>query len=240
MSEPVCLVTGVGPGTGVAICRRFAAGGYRVAMLARRLERLRGFEAEIEGATAYEADVTDRDGLEQVLDSVRQDLGTPTVIVHNAVRGTFGNVMEIDASDLEQNFRVNVLGLLHLTQLAVPAMVDRGKEGESGGGGAIIITGNTSARRGRANFAGFAPTKAAQRILAESMARHLGPQGIHVAYVIIDAVIDSPRARERMSDRDETFFTKPSAIAETAWQLAHQDSSGWSFEVDLRPFTEQW
>ena len=234
MSEPVCLVTGVGPGTGVAICHRFAAGGYRVAMLARRLERLRGFETDIDGASAYEADVTDRDRLEAVLERVRRDLGTPTVIVHNAVRGTFGNVMEIDASDLEQNFRVNVLGLLHLTQLAVPAMVD------GGDGGAIVITGNTSARRGRENFAGFAPTKAAQRILAESMARHLGPQGIHVAYVIIDAVIGSPRTRERMSERDETFFTKPSAIADTVWQLAHQDSSGWSFEVDLRPFAEKW
>ncbi|MEE9254485.1 MAG: SDR family NAD(P)-dependent oxidoreductase [Pseudomonadales bacterium] len=233
MSDPVCLVTGVGPGTGVAICRRFADGGYRVAMLARRLERLRSFETDIDGATAYEADVTDRDRLEEVLDRVHEELGTPTVIVHNAVRGTFGNVMEIEASDLEQNFRVNVLGLLHLTQLGVPAMID-------GDGGAIIVTGNTSARRGRGNFAGFAPTKAAQRILAESMARHLGPQGIHVAYLIIDAVIGSPRTRERMSERDETFFTKPSAIADTVWQLAHQDSSGWSFEVDLRPFTEQW
>lgn len=233
MSEGVCLVTGAGPGTGAAICRRFAAGGYRVAMLARKLDRLQSLEKEIEGSRAYQADVTERERLEEVLGDVRRELGTPSVIVHNAVRGTFGNVMQIRAADLEENFRVNVIGLLHLTQLAVPAMTDAG-------GGAIIVTGNTAAQRGSENFAGFAPTKAAQRILAESMARHLGPQGIHVAYVIIDAVIESPRARERMPERDETFFIKPSAIADTVWQLAHQDRSGWSFEVDLRPFGEQW
>lgn len=233
MTDPVCLVTGVGPATGAAITRRFAEGGYRVAMLARRLERLRTLEAEIDNTRAYQADVTDRKRLAEVFDAVGNDLGAPRVIVHNAVRGTFGNVLDLEPADLEKNFRVNVLGLLHLTQIAAPAMID-------GDGGAIIITGNTAARRGRANYAGFAPTKAAQRILAESMARHLGPQGIHVAYVIIDAVIDSARARERMTERDDTLFIKPSAIAETVWQLAHQDPSGWSFEVDLRPFTEQW
>ena len=202
-------------------------------MLARRLERLQTLESEIDNTRAYQVDVTDRKRLAEVFEAVGRDLGPPKVIVHNAVRGTFGNVLDLEPADLEQNFRVNVLALLHLTQIAAPAMID-------GDGGAIIITGNTAARRGRANYAGFAPTKAAQRILAESMARHLGPQGIHVAYVIIDAVIDSARARERMIDRDDTFFIKPSAIAETVWQLAHQDPSGWSFEVDLRPFTEQW
>ena len=108
------------------------------------------------------------------------------------------------------------------------------------GGGAIVVTGNTSARRGMPAFAGFAPTKAAQRILAESMARSLGPRGIHVSYVVIDAVIDLPWTRRRMPDAPDDFFAQPAAIADTVWHLAHQEKSAWSFEVDLRPFGEKW
>ena len=89
-------------------------------------------------------------------------------------------------------------------------------------------------------FAAFAPTKAAQRILAESMARRLGPDGIHVAYVVIDAVIDVPWTRKAYGDRPDDFFTKPAAIADTVWFLAHQDRSAWSFEVEVRPFGETW
>jgi NAD(P)-dependent dehydrogenase (short-subunit alcohol dehydrogenase family) len=95
----------------------------------------------------------------------------------------------------------------------------------SAGRGTIIVTGNTSALRGRAGFAGFAPTKAAQRILAESMARDLGPKGVHVAYIIVDAVIDVPRMRERFKGKPDEFFVKPAAIAEEAWHLTQQDRS---------------
>ena len=94
------------------------------------------------------------------------------------------------------------------------------------------------ANGGRAR--GFAPTKAAQRILAESMARSLGPRGVHVAYVVIDAVIDVPWTRERFAGKPDEFFAKPDDIAETIWHLAHQPRSAWSFEVDLRPFGENW
>src|SRR6185436_12013035 len=112
-------------------------------------------------------------------------------------------------------------------------MSERGK-------GAIIVTGNTSALRGRPNFAGFAPTKAAQRILAEAMARDLGPKGVHVAYVVIDAVIDVPWARERFKDKPDDFFIAPAAIADEAWHLASEPRSAWSFNVEIRPFGETW
>jgi short-subunit dehydrogenase len=105
------------------------------------------------------------------------------VLVHNAVGGAWGSFQDIDPKVLNANFQVNTMALLHLARRLAPAMVEAGK-------GAIVATGNTSALRGRPNFAGFAPTKAAQRILAEAMARELGPKGIHVAYVVIDAVID--------------------------------------------------
>ena len=102
------------------------------------------------------------------------------------------------------------MALLHLARRLAPAMIDAGE-------GAIIVTGNTSALRGRAKFAGFAPTKAAQRILAEAMARELGPKGVHVAYVVIDAVIDSPRQRERFPARPTFWFTTPSAAPSAAF-----------------------
>jgi NAD(P)-dependent dehydrogenase (short-subunit alcohol dehydrogenase family) len=106
------------------------------------------------------------------------------------------------------------------------------------GDGAIIVTGNTSALRGKPWFAHFAPTKAAQRILAEAMARELGPKGVHVASIVIDAVIDVPWTRERFPDKPDEFFIKPAAIAAEAWRVVEQDRSAWSFNVEVRPFGE--
>jgi NAD(P)-dependent dehydrogenase (short-subunit alcohol dehydrogenase family) len=108
------------------------------------------------------------------------------------------------------------------------------------GNGTILVTGNTSAVRGKANFAGFAPTKAAQRILSESIARDLGLRGIHVAYALIDAVIDVPRMRERLREAPDGFFVNPSAIADELWHLYKQDRSAWSILTELRPFGEKW
>jgi len=102
------------------------------------------------------------------------------------------------------------------------------------------VTGNTSALRGKASFAGFAPTKAAQRVLAQSMARDLGPKGIHVAYFVIDAVIDVPWTRQMYSSKPDEFFIRPAAIADEVFHVAHQDRSAWAFDVELRPFGESW
>ena len=233
MSRPIALVTGVGPGTGAAIARRFSAGGYGVAMLARSGERLAALEREIAGARGYVCDVTDEKQLDAVLSSVRTELGTPSVLIHNAVGGAFGNFLEIDPQLLNRNFQVNAMALLYLARRLAPAMIEAGT-------GAIIASGNTSALRGKANFAGFAPTKAAQRILAEAMARELGPKGVHVAYVLIDAVIDLAWTRQRWPKAPGEFFIKPAAIADEIWHLAHQDRSAWSFNVEIRPFGETW
>ena len=125
------------------------------------------------------------------------------------------------------------MALMHLARLTTPAMVEAGE-------GALIVTGNTSAQRGKALFAGFAPTKAAQRILSESLARDLGPKGVHVAYLIIDAVIDVPWARERFKDAKDDFFISPTSIAAEVFHLAHQPRDAWSFLAEVRPFHEPW
>jgi NAD(P)-dependent dehydrogenase (short-subunit alcohol dehydrogenase family) len=233
MTDPVCVISGVGPGTGSALARRFATGGHRVAMLARNPQRLVELERELPYSKGYACDVSDAAQVEATADRIERDLGVPTTLVHNAVGGAFGSFLEIDPALLNRNFQVNTMGLLYLARRLTPAMI-------SAGSGNVIVTGNTSALRGKPSFAGFAPTKAAQRILAESMARELGPKGVHVAYIIIDAVIDVPWTRERFKDRPEDFFIKPGAIAEEAWHLTQQDRSGWSFNVELRPYGESW
>lgn len=227
--KPLALVTGVGPGTGAAVVRRFAEGGYRVAMLARDADRLAALESEIPDSVALPCDVSDVAALESAIARV----GHPDVVVHNAVGGAFGTFDQIEAKVLQRNFEINTMALFHLARLTTPAMIAAGK-------GALIVTGNTSAQRGRATFAGFAPTKAAQRILAESLARDLGPKGVHVAYLIIDAVIDVPWQRERLPDAADDFFTSPASIAGEVFHLAHQPRDAWSFLAEVRPFHEPW
>ncbi len=232
MSDEVCLITGVGPGTGAALARRFAEG-YRVALLARNAERLAALEKELPSARAFPCDVADQAQLAASFEKVRSELGDPKIVLHNAVGGAFGDFASIDPEVLRRNFEVNTMALLHLARLATPAMIEAGR-------GAILCTGNTSTYRGKAHFAGFAPTKAAQRILAESMARSLGPQGVHVAYLAIDAVIDVPWTRKAMPDRPDSFFCQPSEIADEAWHIVHQPRSAWTFDVMIRPDGENW
>ena len=234
MSDKLCLITGVGEGTGASVARRFARDGYRVVMLARNRDRLEKLEQELPGARSYAFDIADIDRLVEVCRQVTQDLGTPDAVVHNAVRATFAGFMEAEPEALEKNFRVNTTSLLHLAREFTPQMIERGS-------GAIVVTGNTSALRGVPRYALFAPTKAAQRILAQSLARELGPKGIHVAYVVIDAAIDTPWTRVPFNpDEPEEFFSKPDAIAEEVFHVAHQDRSTWSFDVEIRPFGEKW
>jgi NAD(P)-dependent dehydrogenase (short-subunit alcohol dehydrogenase family) len=232
-SKPVALITGVGPGTGSALARRFAADGYAVAMLARDRDRLAALEAELPDARAYICDVADEAAVKATVASVRSEMGAPEVLIHNAVGGGWGTFLDIKPEMLNRNFQINTMGLLYLAQALAPDMVAAGK-------GAIIATGNTSAQRGRALFAGFAPTKAAQRILAESMARDLGPKGVHVAYVLIDAVIDVPWTREAFPDKPDDYFIQPVDIAAEVAHVVAQPRSAWSFNVEIRPFGEVW
>ena len=227
--KPLALITGVGPGTGNALVKRFAAGGYRVAMLARSGERLAQLQREVADTIAVPCDVTDAAALAGAIDQI----GSPQVVVHNAVGGAFGNWQQIDAETLRRNIEINTMALYHLAHLTAPAMIEAGR-------GALIVTGNTSALRGSASFAGFSPSKAAQRILAESLARDLGPKGVHVAYLIIDAVIDVPWARQRYHDKDDAFFISPNSIAAEVFHLAHQPKDAWSFLAEVRPYAEKW
>lgn len=243
MSEQLALVVGVGGATGAAIARRFSSGGYRVAMIARNAERLGALETEIENAHAYPCDVGDLEQLEATVTRVQEELGAPNVLVHNAVSATFAKLLDASVEELERNFRVNTTSLFLLAQKLAPAMIERGH-------GAIMVTGNTSSFRGVPRRAAFAPTKAAQRILAQSLAKDLGPKHIHVGYITIDAVIDAPwletaagahaRPPADWPHKPEEFYADPKAIADEVYHIAHQHWSTWSFDHVIRPFTEHW
>ena len=245
-NDALCLITGVGDATGSALARRFAAGGYRVAMIARNATRLERLAAGVDGALAYPCDVADLDALSRTVAKIQLEAGDVEVLVHNAVAHTFGRFLDSPPAELEHNFRVNTTALLYLARAVAPQMIDNAR-------GSIIATGNTASHRGVPDYALFAPTKAAQRVLCESLARELGPKRVHVAYLTIDAPIDAGwlgrTDRERPAwlvppedwpwDRDD-FFAQPNAIADEAWHLAHQHPSAWSFETTIRPFAERW
>jgi NADP-dependent 3-hydroxy acid dehydrogenase YdfG len=223
----------VGPGTGAALARRFAAADHAVALLARTTQTSETLVRELSGARAYACDATDAASVASTIAAIERDQGPIAVVAYNAGSGTWGTVETIAPAALEAAFRINTLGLLHVTQAVVPGMIARG-------GGAIVVTGATASRRGSARAAGFAPAKAAQRSLAESMARQLWPKGIHVSLVIVDGVIDLARTRAAMPDKPDSFFVKPDDLAATAYHLATQPRSAWSFEVEARPFGETW
>jgi NAD(P)-dependent dehydrogenase (short-subunit alcohol dehydrogenase family) len=234
MAKPVCVVVGVGSGNGAAIARRFAADGYAVGLVARTAELSQALVAEI-GASArfHRADASDPGALAGALAALQRELGEVDVLVYNAGSGVWGDVEEVTPQDFEAAWRVNALGALVASQAVIPSMRRRGY-------GSIVLVGATASRRGGPRSAAFSSAKGAQHHLAESMARHLWPAGIHVALVMIDGVVDLPSTRKRLPDKPDAFFVRPDDVAETIAGIVRQPRSTWSFEVEARPFGESW
>lgn len=232
-TKRVCAVVGVGPGNGAAFARRFAAEGYRVALLSRSTELSGALAAELGDARAYACDVGDARSVARAFGAVREELGEVDVVVYNAGSGVWGTLDEVSADAFEAAFRVNALGAFLVAKEVVPAM-------RRAGHGAFLFVGATASRRGVPRTTAFAPAKAAQRAFAESLARQLWPSGIHVAILILDGVVDLPATRARMPDKPDDFFVKPADVADLAFRLTEQPRSAWSFEVEARPFGETW
>ncbi len=233
MAKAVCAIVGVGKGNGAALARAFAAEGMALALLARGTDFTTGLARELGNARVYACDASDPPSIAAAFAQIRSDLGEPSVLVYNAGSGMRGDVETITLETFESSWRVNALGALATSQEVLGAMVAAGK-------GTIIFIGATASLRGGPNSAAFAPAKSAQRSLAESMARSLGPKGVHVGLLVIDAVVDLPKTRERMTDKPSDFFIKPEDIAQTAVFLANQPRSAWTFEMAVRPFGEKW
>ena len=233
MSRPLCVIAGFGPGNGRALCDRFLSAGHRIAIMARDAGRLEQHAGTSEQITAWPCDLSDPAAIAATFGQLLDGEGVPDVLVYNAGSGLFGAALDTPLDDFESAWRINALGLLATAQAVAPAMTERGS-------GCILVTGATASLRGGANFAAFASAKAAQRNLTQSLARSLGQRGVHVALVIVDGVVDMPRAREMMADKPDSFFLRPEDIAETYFHLSQQRPSAWTFELDLRPSSEAW
>jgi len=230
--RPVCVIVGVGPGTGAALVHRFASE-YRVAMIARSADRLEALAVEVDGAFSYPCDVGDGEAFIATLQRIGDELGSPSVAIHNPVVGARGSYDQLDPAILAESLLTNAMSLLHLAQQLVPPMVEAGA-------GVLLCTGSTGAYEGSVAMTGYAPSRAAQRTLAESIAKTVAPQGVHVAYLVIDGVIDTASMRGYYPNEAEDFFMQPAVVAEECWRLVHQPRSAWSFRAEIRPAHRRW
>ena len=233
--RPAAMVVGVGPGLGFALVKRFAKAGMAVAMAARAKEHLEQLlrKEPVEGARAYACDATDKGSVGRLFQEAEHDLGAPELVVFNAGAFEPGGVLDIAPADFERCWRVGCFAGFLVGQVAARGMVKAGR-------GTILFTGATAALRGGANFANLAVPKFGLRALAQSMARELGPKGIHIGHVIIDGQILSERYRHLEAERGPDSLLHPDAIAETYYQLHAQPRSAWTLELDLRPWCEKF
>ncbi|EAW37491.1 SDR family NAD(P)-dependent oxidoreductase [Lyngbya sp. PCC 8106] len=237
MVVPVAVVLGVGSGLGAAVAYQFARQGYAVALMARNLDHLTPVEQEIkqfgETAISVTVDATDIIQVAEAFAEVQAELGTPEVLIYNAGMLQIGGILELTPEQFEQSWKVNCFGAFLAAQQVLPAMVEQAK-------GTIIFTGATAAIRGSARFSALAVGKFGLRALAQSLAREFGTQGVHVAHVMIDGLIDTPRVREMFPQREPDTLILPDAIAKTYWQLHQQSATGWTLEMDIRPSVEKF
>lgn len=236
MAEPeAVLVVGAGPGLGAAVARRFAEAGMPVAVSTRTEGTVEAIASQINSAggtaKAFAADATDEDAVIALFDRVEKELGPIGITVFNAGAFARATVLETPAEDFEKYWRIGCFGGFLVAREAARRMLPRKQ-------GTILITGATAALRGSANFVNLAVGKFGLRALAQSMARELGPAGIHVAHVIIDGVIAAEHRDQTSKTPDDLL--SPEAIAQTYFELYSQHRSAWTLEVDLRPWVERF
>jgi NAD(P)-dependent dehydrogenase (short-subunit alcohol dehydrogenase family) len=240
----LALLFGVGPGLGSAVAHRCARGGMAVAVSARDPVRIEGMLGELAAAGAADArafgcDVSSERFVEETFREVVEQMGVPRLVVFNAGAFVRQSITETDADEFERCWRVGCMGGFLVGRAAARDMLAAPPD-PSGKRGTIIFTGATASLRGGAGFHNLAVGKFGLRALAQSMARELGPQGIHVAHAIVDGQIRAEHRGQAYSEaqRGQDALLHPEAIAETYWQLHQQHRSAWTHEIDLRPFCE--
>ncbi len=247
------VIAGVGPGLGESLARKFVGEDCRVGLFARSADYLdelatalndaHGLETAAERpervALAVPTDLTVPAEIREGFAAVREAFGPVDVLVNHASAAAWDGLRDQDPADFRRALAVGPEAALHCSQAAVADMLDEDRPAEERGG-TVLFSGATTSVRGREGAVGFSAAKFACRGMAESMARELGPEGIHVAHVVIDGQILTPAARERMGDRGEETYLDPDAIAASYWHLVEQDRSSWTLELDLRPHVEEF
>jgi len=225
------LIVGAGSGLSAALARLFSQEGMRVALAARTPDKLAAL-CQATGARSYRCDAAKRDEVEKLFAALAADLGSPDIVVYNPSARARGPIAELDPDEVQQAIQVSCFGGFLVGQQAARAMLARGS-------GSILFTGASASVKGYARSAPFAMGKFGLRGLAQAMARELAPKNIHVAHFVIDGGIkrgDDPRANERGPDG----LLEPDAIAKTYLDVHRQHRSAWSWEVELRPWVENF
>ena len=241
MEKGCAIVVGAGSGTGAEVAKAFAKEGYGIAVARRNADALMPLVTEIEqrgGRTkAFGMDASDESDVIALFDNSERALGPVEVAVFNAAGITRGSILETTTDDFTRMWQASALGGFLVGREAARRMTARGR-------GTILFTGATASIKASANFAAFAAGKHGLRAVAQSMAKELGPKGIHVAHIIVDAVIDVPRSGEMMPDRTAAKgadgLIDAKSIAQTYVWLHKQPRDSWTFELDLRPAIEPW
>jgi NAD(P)-dependent dehydrogenase (short-subunit alcohol dehydrogenase family) len=224
------LIVGAGEGLSASLARLFAREGIGVALAARRIEKLGALCTET-GARAFACDATDPDEVERLFGLVERESGTPDVVVYNASARARGAFVELVPADVAQAIAVSAFGGFLVARQAVKRMLPNHH-------GAILFTGASASIKGYAQSAAFAMGKFALRGLAQSMARELSPQGIHIAHFVIDGGIRSA-ARAEPAERPDSMLD-PDAIALNYWNVLQQPRSAWTWELESRPWVEKF
>jgi NAD(P)-dependent dehydrogenase (short-subunit alcohol dehydrogenase family) len=243
--EKVALVVGAGDATGGAIARRFAKGGYTVCATRRNLDKLQPLIAQIQAqggkAHGFASDARKEDEVVSLVEQIESGIGPIEVLVFNIGANVPSSILDETARKYFKIWEMACLGGMLNGREVAKRMVAREGDGHKG---TIIFTGATASLRGSANFAAFAGAKHALRALAQSMARELGPRGIHVAHTIIDGAIDTGFIRENFPERyalkAHDGILNPDHIAENYWMLHRQPRDAWTHELDLRPWSEKF
>ena len=217
----LAIVAGAGPGLGKALQQRLSAGGYHAVGLTR---------SAVDTDKDRAIDLTNIEQVQSVLQELIARYGVPEIVIHNPAHLVIQPLSLTTLADFENSWRSMVASAFVMAQVVMPVMVKAGQ-------GAFIVSGATASLRGGAKFSAFASAKFALRGLAQSLAREFQPSGIHVVHAILDGIIDTQQSRE-LHGMDAQRMMKPEDIAEVYWQLAHQPSSAWTHEVDLRPYSE--
>ena len=224
------LIVGAGSGLSASLARLFAREGLNVALASRHPERLAGLTADT-GAKAFACNAVDAAEVERLFADVEGSIGAPDVVVYNAGLRVAGAFLELKAGDVQAALAASAFGGFLVAQQAVRRMLPRGE-------GALLFTGASASVKGYPRSAPFAMGKFALRGLAQSMARELAPQGIHVAHFVIDGQIRNPGRSEPADQPDSKL--DPDAIAESYWHVLKQPRSAWTWELELRPWVEKF